>query len=170
MVTMKAIIKRMILIMTIWNITVICFLHIMLGENKRSLKKTIQFSQSLSTEKDLSDSVSKIKAVTKTKKSKITNLDQSMVSVYSSLIIGNYSLKNGLKYSFSSDGKFSGYFDDKHTSVKNYHYEVVSTGGNNVLNIYNEEKTSVVTYYVMLSDDADIVLYYPESDVKFLLE
>lgn len=99
MVTTKALIKRMILIMTIWNIVVICFLHIMLcGENKESLKKTIQFSQSLSNEKDLSDSVSKIKAVTKTKKSKITNLDQSMVSVYSSLIIGNYSLENGIKY------------------------------------------------------------------------
>ena len=102
-----------------------------------------------------------------TDKSKI---DKTMYSMYQSLLIGSYKTKSGIKYNFLSNGSFSGYFDDKHQQVKDYTYEIESTGGNNVVNIYNKEHSAMVSYYIMLSDDVDIVLYYPEADLKILLE
>ncbi len=93
-----------------------------------------------------------------------------MTDMYASLLIGDYSLENGVEYKFSSDGKFAGYFDDRHTDVKGYYYEVALFGEENVVNIYNKDKTSVVTYYIAFSEEADIVLYYPEANVKFTLE
>ena len=54
--------------------------------------------------------------------------------------------------------------------MKGYYYEVALFGEENVVNIYNKDKTSVVTYYIAFSEEADIVLYYPEANIKFTLE
>jgi len=96
--------------------------------------------------------------------------DKTMLSIYQSLLAGNYRAEGGIRYNFLSDGSFSGYFDDKHRMVKDYSYEVVPTGGNTVVNIYNKGHSAMVSYYILLSDDTDIMLYYPEADFKVLLE
>lgn len=99
-----------------------------------------------------------------------SKIDKTMLSMYQSLLVGHYEAGSGISYNFLADGTFSGYFDDKHQMVKGYTYEVGSTGGNNIVNIYNKERSAVVSYYILLSDDADIILYYPEADVKIPLQ
>lgn len=164
-------IRYVLLLVAVWNITIIMFVC---ASQKSTIEKNVidaMAEKSLASEnKKIEESGrGNVKSNILSKK-KTNDVDSSMTGMYASLLIGDYSLGNGIKYKFSSGGSFSGYFDDEHTDVKGYYYEVVLIGGNNVVNIYSKDKTSVVSYYIILSEEADIVLYYPEANIRFTLE
>lgn len=164
-------IRYVLLLVAAWNIAIIMFVC---ASQKSTIEKNVigaMSEKSLASENERIEESDKgnVKSNILSKK-KTNDVDSSMTGMYASLLIGDYSLGNGIKYKFSSDGSFSGYFDDEHTDVKGYYYEVVLIGGNNVVNIYSKDKTSVVSYYIILSEEGDIVLYYPEANIRFTLE
>lgn len=158
-------------IVDIAAILLVCDLFKPKGKEESKLNRNDISTASLDNIKRIGDkenaSIQPNKALRNIDKSK---MDKTMLSMYQSLLIGNYKAKGGISYSFLANGIFSGYFDDKHQRVKDYTYEIESTGGNNIVNIYNKERSAVVSYYILLSDDFDIILYYPEADVKILLQ
>lgn len=164
--------------LTFMNITIVIFSSIFLSnvpKKKDVIRNTSDeiFVNSSIQEKDnaTTDKKKLVKAAkVKTKKNKVKDVDSSMTSMYQSLIVGEYEVGNDCIFRFNSNNSFDGYFDAQHVNVTGYQYEVVSTGGNNVLNIYNKGKNAVVSYYVMLNEDADILLYYPDADVKIVLD
>lgn len=164
-------IRYVLLLVAVWNIVIIAFVCTL---NKGTVEKKVIGSvveKPAASEPDGIGEIAKKSVEPSTfSKEKPDKVTSSMTDMYASLLIGDYSLENGVEYKFSSDGKFAGYFDDRHTDVKGYYYEVALFGEDNVVNIYNKAKTSVVTYYIAFSEEADIVLYYPEANVKFTLE
>lgn len=174
MIINKRNIMMCILFVAIADLSVIVLLSFIFkpkGTEDISLDKKDNAAVSLDNIKKTGDkeniSIQSNKVLANTDKSKV---DKTMLSMYQSLLIGTYTAKGGIRYNFLANGGFSGYFDDKHQRVKGYTYEVESTGGNNVVNIYNKERSAVVSYYILLSDDVDIILYYPEADVKIPLQ
>ncbi|MCI8781786.1 MAG: hypothetical protein HFH70_14180 [Lachnospiraceae bacterium] len=164
-------IRYVLLLVATWNIAIIIFVCV---SQKVTMEKNIIDSAVegvlASEKKKMGKSDKENIKLNIVSRQKTNDVDSSMTDMYASLLIGDYSLGNGIKYKFSSNGSFSGYFDDEHTDVKGYYYEVVLIGGNNVVNIYSKDKTSVVSYYIVLSEEADIILYYPETDIRFTLE
>lgn len=163
-------IRYVLLLVAAWNIVIIAFVCAL---NRVTIEKKVigSIAKKPAVSKHDGTEVAKGSSESNTlSEEKPDKVNSSMTDMYASLLIGDYSLENGVEYKFSSDGKFAGYFDDRHTDVKGYYYEVALFGEENVVNIYNKDKTSVVTYYIAFSEEADIVLYYPEANVKFTLE
>lgn len=97
-------------------------------------------------------------------------VSNDMSGLYSSLLLGKYKVGQGIVFEFQSDGSYSGYFDDQHPDVTGYTYTLKYDGSNYLLSIFNERKSAKVTYYVILTDDAGIILKYPQSNVEIKLE
>jgi len=102
--------------------------------------------------------------------STVLNVGGDMSGLYSSIILGRYTVGEKIVFHFHSDGTYSGYFDDNNQDVTEYSYVLEYDGMNYLLNIFNPNKSEKVTYYVTLTEDADIVLKYPKSDVEIKLE
>jgi hypothetical protein len=96
--------------------------------------------------------------------------DSSMEQIFYSMIAGDYVINENVEYNFGKDGIFSGFFDDANMSVKGYSYEIFVVNENAVVNIYNHEKTVMVSYELILSGKAALALYYPAADLKIELK
>ena len=107
--------------------------------------------------------------------SAMNDAEDSMMDVYYMLLQGStVDLGNNKVLHFETDGTFNGYFDDNNTNVSNYLYEVISESDDSQyvanVNIYNEDKTSVVQYKLSFDENSDMQLYYPDAEQTFKLE
>ena len=93
-----------------------------------------------------------------------------MENIFSEKIIGKYKINDFMEYKFGMNGIYSGFFDDNHTNVSGYCYEIVVFEDEAKLNIYNAEKDKIVTYELLLIDDTSIALYYPSANLKIILK
>lgn len=84
-------------------------------------------------------------------------------------ILGAHSIEDNLNYTFKADGTFSGFFDSIEPEVEGYCYEIITQSGDAVLNIYNSDKTMVVTYEISITNTGQIILYYPANQYKIIL-
>lgn len=100
-------------------------------------------------------------------------IDDSMSSLYQSMLSGwTYKLDKNTVFSFGRDNSFSGFFDKDHKDVKKYSYEISldEKSGSHMLNIYNEDKSGMVTYEISMDADGNILLTYPGAEKSFVLE
>lgn len=105
----------------------------------------------------------------------MNDAEDSMMNVYYTLLQGStVNLGNDKVMHFEVDGTFTGYFDDNNIDVSNYSYEVISEDDESQyvanVNIYNEDKTSVVQYKLCFDENSDMQLYYPDAVQTFKLE
>ena len=102
-----------------------------------------------------------------------SRINDSMVYLYQSLFSGwSFKLNEETVFSFGKDGNYSGFFDNAHKSVVGYSYEITSDPetGDYLLNIYNEDKSSVVSYVLTLDEVSnDIMLTYPGAENALVL-
>lgn len=101
----------------------------------------------------------------------IAKINSEMSNVYSSLLSGwTFQPADDVSFTFGTDGTYSGFFDADNTNVEGYSYEItLNDSGQYVLNIFNEDKSKVVSYIVSLDDDGNIVLNYKDSVDGFVL-
>lgn len=92
-----------------------------------------------------------------------TDSDSGLVNIYYSLLAGyDFDLGDGIHFNFEKDGVYSGFFDSKHTNVKGYGYKIVAENDEIKLNIFNKEKTKIISYKVVFNSKGDIVLKHPD--------
>lgn len=101
-------------------------------------------------------------------------MNTGMVDMYSSILAGwSYTLEDGeTKFSFGMDNSYSGFFDADNKNVVDYSYDISfddSNSGAYMLNIYNKDKSKVVSYMLALDSDGNILLTYPGSESSFVL-
>jgi hypothetical protein len=100
-------------------------------------------------------------------------LDDSMSTLYQSLLEGwTYRIDEDIIFSFGRDNLYSGFFDKDNRDVQKYSYEIAmdEDSGGHVLNIYNENKSCMVSYEISLDSDGNILLGYPGTDKSFVLK
>lgn len=91
------------------------------------------------------------------------SISASLVTLYQDLLSGDYVYED-LTFHFGHNGSYAGFFDDANRNVLDYSYEVIGDGENTLLNIYNENGTEMVSYYLVFSDDyEEITLIYTED-------
>lgn len=121
-------------------------------------------------EKQIDESSESEESNVDTKETSGLSIDGDMSGLYSSILLGRYTVGENIVFYFHSDGSYSGYFDDKNQDVTEYSYDLEYDGANYLLSIFDPDKSKKVTYYVILSDDTDIILKYPLSDIEIKLE
>ena len=99
-------------------------------------------------------------------------IDDGMSNLYMSALTGrSYKLDGNMVMSFAEDGNYSGFFDKDHKSVAGFFYDILpdKETGDYMLNIYNEDKSSKVSYVLDFDDDYNLTLTYPGSKGSFVL-
>lgn len=98
-------------------------------------------------------------------------IGSSLSTLYNDLLSGDYEY-DGLEFHFGNDGKYSGFFDDSNPNVTDYTYEITTDAENTVLNIYNDDDTAMVSYYLVFSDDYEEVtlIYSGDASLKLHLK
>ena len=96
--------------------------------------------------------------------------DDSLSSIYNDLLAGmEFTVDDGTKFSFGAYGSYSGFFDDAHSDVRDYIYDVQTVGSDIMLNIYDRNKDSIVSYKMEFMTNGDIQLNYPDNNRSFIL-
>lgn len=89
--------------------------------------------------------------------------DDSLSYIYMSLVENSHAeLDGGITYNFEPDGKFSGYFDADNPKVEGYTYRIKVDEDDIVLTIYNKEETQLVQYTLMIKENGQLALDYPD--------
>ena len=89
--------------------------------------------------------------------------DDSLSNIYMSLVENTHAeLDGGISYNFEPDGKFSGYFDVNSPKVEGYTYRISMDGDDIVLTIYNKEETQFVQYALVVMENGQLALDYPD--------
>ena len=101
----------------------------------------------------------------------ISKINSEMSNIYASLLSGStFQPTDDVVLTFGTDGSYSGFFDADNKNVEGYSYEItLNNSSQYVLNIFNEDKSKVVSYNVSLDDDGNIVLNYKDSADGFIL-
>lgn len=96
-------------------------------------------------------------------------MDESYVEFLNVLLIGNYYVSDAMWFDFEPDGVFNGFFDNDSTNMSNGFYEVVMIGEVPTLHIYNEDRTEMVSYTLMLNQQ-DVILRYEPANISLELK
>lgn len=92
------------------------------------------------------------------------SINSSFQELNNEMIAGDYvyqDLTGDLYFSFDVAGTFAGFFDDTHPDATDYTYELTTESENTVLNIYNNDKTAMVSYYpIFKKDTKEMTLIY----------
>ncbi len=99
-------------------------------------------------------------------------INDSMSNLYLSMLSGwSYKLDKDTAFSFGRNNSYSGFFDKDHKDVKKCSYDVSlnEESGSHMLNIYNEDKSAMVSYEISLDNDGNVLLTYPGSENSFVL-
>lgn len=114
-------------------------------------------------------------AIASAKNEKVTNEDigkinSEMSNTYLMLLSGcTFNPSEDVTFSFGTDGSYAGFYDSDNKNVSGYSYEVTLQDNSYVLNLYNEDKSKVVSYNMTINEDGNIVLSYPGTDGEFVL-
>ena len=74
-------------------------------------------------------------------------MDNNILSIFKKKIVGNWHVSQNMIFNFGDNGSYSGFFDNKLNNVREYTYQCTTNKeGNQVLYIYNKEKTSYIMY------------------------
>ena len=154
--------KWLICINVIAVSVLLCLLIIMIYDKSRN--RTI-----------LSDTVTNNNSQDASKEEKIDKeINDNMSILYGSLLAGwSYKIDDDTYFSFNKDGSFSGFFDKSNKNVSGYSYEIVYDKDNNyhLLNIYNSDLSSMVSYEISLdAHTGNFILVYPGADSPFILD
>lgn len=139
--------------MGILNLLVICGL---IGGIFHIKHSTIRNTQDIESDMEDSTELNGIKNVD------YKEADDSLSNIYMSLVENTHAELNGVTYKFEPDGKFSGYFDSNNPNVEAYTYRITMDGDDIVLTIYNKEETQFVQYTLILMENGQLAIDYPD--------
>jgi len=109
--------------------------------------------------------------ITEERQAACSDKDAEMANIYASLLEGmDFDLGDRVVFSFGSEGKYAGFFDAGHKNVKDYRYGFKIEGDSILLNIYNKEKTQMVSYGMSFDADGDVLLKHPDSKKTIRIE
>lgn len=96
---------------------------------------------------------------------------EAIYDIYGILLVGDFNLGNNIEFHFSSDGSYSGFFDNDNRYVEGYTYQLENDAGQTLVHIYNEDKSRIVTYIMTLSEDTgNILLELPGTEDQLELK
>lgn len=96
-------------------------------------------------------------------------MDDSYVEILSELLIGDYHVSDTMRFNFEPDGVYSGFFDSDSTNISDGFYEVMMIEEVPTLHIYNEDRTGMVSYTLIL-DQQNVVLRYEVAGINLELK
>ena len=73
-------------------------------------------------------------------------------------------------FNFKYLGGYEGFFDAEDEYVTGYSYDIVMQNDTFVITIYNQDKTSFVTYNIMSLNDDELILYYEPAELEISLK
>ena len=98
-------------------------------------------------------------------------LDYDGTSRIRSAIEGySFYVNNIMVFNFKTGGIYSGFFDNKNTSVSGYSYEITVYYDKYLLNIYNTDKTQAVSYVLSMDSSNNLYIYYEGADATMRLK
>ena len=98
-------------------------------------------------------------------------MEDNVLDLYRKRVVGIWHISRGMKFKFTEDGSYSGFFDNTLNDVSNYTYQcAIDKEGNPILHIYNKEKTAMVSYYLRLNDANNVVLHFEAADIDIELK
>jgi hypothetical protein len=102
----------------------------------------------------------------------VEDADATMTGIYATLLQGSdFELMGNIEFHFGYNSEFSGYFDVDNKSVEAYTYNVFMDEDNNFwLRIENDDKSKYVEYLMEFDQNGNIILTYPSTNQKFVLE
>ena len=163
-------IKQMMVVYTMANICIFILLVTLFYINTKQVKKgtSEEFN-----EVALSAEIENVDVVASNKVLFIDDYqgerDISMEEIFKDLIIGRYKISEKIEFNFGLNGVYSGFFDNSNKNVSGYRYDIIVINEVPLLNIYNKEKTAMVSYELILSGTSDIIIYYPKTELKIKL-
>lgn len=96
--------------------------------------------------------------------------DVDMLEVYKLVLMGDFVTQDGYQYHFGADGEFAGFFDAGHPNVTGCTYQLAEKEAYTELDIYNDDLSSIVRYYLTFDAEGNIILSVPDTDVVIQLE
>lgn len=96
-------------------------------------------------------------------------MDDSYVEFLSDLLIGDYYVSDTMWFDFEPDGVYNGFFDSNSPNISDGFYEVVMIEEVPTLHIYNEGRTGMVSYILIL-DQQNVVLRYEAANINLKLK
>lgn len=127
-----------------------------------------QGEQESEKEEILAEDISK--ETTEIREDYVKEADLAILEMLSDFVVGTYKVGNKMFYNFGLNGFYSGFFDSAHQNVTGYLYEIKVKDGEAVLHIYNEDKSSVVSYQLFMQGTTKLILYYKDLDLNITLE
>lgn len=97
-------------------------------------------------------------------------MEDNVLDLYRKKLVGTWHVSKDMTFKFSADGSYAGFFDSNLSDVNNYTYQCVMQEESPVLYIYNEEKTSMVSYTLILNDEDNVVLHFEAAGIDLELK
>ena len=97
-------------------------------------------------------------------------MEDNVLDLYRKKLVGTWHVSKDMTFKFSADGSYAGFFDSNLSDVNNYTYQCGMQEESPVLYIYNEEKTSMVSYTLILNDEDNVVLHFEAAGIDLELK
>lgn len=97
-------------------------------------------------------------------------MEDNVLDLYRKKLVGTWHVSKDMTFNFSADGSYAGFFDSNLSDVNNYTYQCGMQEESPVLYIYNEEKTSMVSYTLILNDEDNVVLHFEAAGIDLELK
>ena len=166
--------KKIMIIITLIDVVLLAIFFKVLTTNNVVINKN-----SSNVVKSKKSTVSETSQNNKRKKNRqITRIDSdyrdtmynNILSIFKKKIVGNWHVSQNMIFNFGDNGSYSGFFDNKLNNVREYTYQCTTNKeGNQVLYIYNKEKTSYIMYNLKLNAANNIVLHFDAANVDIEL-
>lgn len=96
--------------------------------------------------------------------------EESFNSIYKVVLPGTYYPAENVAFKFDANGSFEGYYDADNPMVNGYSYEVgVNSDGQNIVTVYNQDRSTSVIYLLDLDDIGNIILSVPGAEISYKL-
>jgi len=125
----------------------------------------------MADDKELTSIEAEIVAFTLSEEEYLGALDNDGTSRIRGALEGySFYVNNVMVFNFKTGGLYSGFFDNKNTSVSGYSYELTVYYDKYLLNIYNPDRSQAVSYTISIDSTNNLYLYYEGADALMKLK
>lgn len=170
----KSDIKKIMIAITLIDIVIIIVFLWILEAPTPSINKnaSLVIDNQIPTESEQvqEDTVIESAAVVVEKSDFQGTMEDNVLDLYRQKLVGTWHVSQDMTFEFSADGSYAGFFDSNLSDVNNYTYQCGMQEERPVLYIYNEEKTSMVSYTLMLNDEDNVILRFEAAGIDLELK
>lgn len=166
--------KKIMIIITLIDVVLLAIFFKVLTTNNVVINKNssnvVKSKKSTVSETSQNNKRKKNRQITRIGNDYRETMDNNILSIFKKKIVGNWRVSQNMIFNFGDNGSYSGFFDNKLNNVSEYTYQCTTNKeGNQVLYIYNKEKTSYIMYNLKLNAANNIVLHFDAANVDIEL-